>query len=107
MNDAQRAANVKAAVDPTNTVAIYDDGLILYLAVSEETTRTVSRALGPHVTEEGRSDDGMFGCWLCRGLSLDEAGMLLAPEREWLDIGVADMRQHDRHTIDGFVELLP
>ena len=106
MNDARLAANVKAEAEPGNVVAVYRDGVILYLAVAEDTARAVSQVLGEHVSEYGTSDDGMFHCWVCRGLTLDEAGVLLAPEREWLEIGLSDNRFMDAGSITEYLALM-
>jgi hypothetical protein len=108
LNIAKMAANTKADADPCNVVAVYSDGLILYLGVSERTAGLVSEALKGHVTEYAASDDGMFHIWVCRGLEESLANMLLfsVPEIRTLDIALTDNRHYDDHTIDAYGRLL-
>lgn len=108
MNIAKMAANSKTDADPGNVVAVYDDGLILYLAVSEQMARLVSDTLKGHISEHAVSDDGMFHVWVCRGLEESFANMLLFidPEIRTLDIALSDNRHYDHHTIDAYGRLL-
>jgi hypothetical protein len=89
--------------------AVYDDGIILYLAVSDATThRWIDRL---RATECARSEDGLIWSIILRGNpEMEQTRAFFAGEKihgdGWREATWQDNRRKDDNTIDRFLTLL-
>jgi hypothetical protein len=100
MKHAKTAANWYAMVGETLAHAsIYDDGVILYVCVTEDTQAQIVRELGDNVREFARSDNGKCVAII---VTLDSWLQCFGVVEGLLELGWRDCRELDAHTIELF-----
>lgn len=88
----------------TALVAHYDDGIVGYLCVAEETQNRFQEKLADYIIESARSSDGFCGVVILDGIDREEACCVIHDTVG--DLRVQDNRLMDDNTIELFAGVI-